>query len=163
MVASDGNAFFYILTILSFSFIVVVGLCWMSVSPTHEMSTDAWSAIFMAYQIVLFAGYSSIPETFLERTTYYLMVTIGIVIISVLIGLVCEGIDNYMSSLNAGKTKVVETGHTLVLGWNEATARVILQSGFLRRVFMKLNETPTRRLFTWTRVIPSTPVARHKG
>jgi len=87
------------------------------------------------------------------------MMTLGVLIMSILIGLVCEVVEDYMQALNDGKTIVVESGHTLVLGWNEATARVICQCAFLRRVFQKLNETPTRRLFPWTRAIPSTPVA----
>jgi hypothetical protein len=35
---------------------------------------------------------------------------------------------------------VLEESHTLILGWNEATARVVIQTSFLRRQYQMLNE-----------------------
>jgi hypothetical protein len=46
-----------------------------------------------------------------------------------------------------------------ILGWNEATTRAISQMAFMRRIYLMQNETWSRRLFPWTRVKPSTPVA----
>ena len=51
------------------------------------------------------------------------------------------------------------SGHTLILGWNEATVRVVIQISFLRRKWQVQNETLSRRLMPWTRVPPSSPVA----
>jgi hypothetical protein len=50
-------------------------------------------------------------------------------------------------------------GHTLVLGWNESTPRLICQMAFLRRAWKIQNETWRRRACPWLRVPPSTPVA----
>ena len=50
-------------------------------------------------------------------------------------------------------------GHTLILGWNESTVRVICQIAYLRYAFQMRNASWSRRLFWWTRVAPSTPVA----
>ena len=48
-----------------------------------------------------------------------LVVTLGgIFIVSVLIGLVTTGIDRKLEDLRKGKTLVLETGHTLILGWS---------------------------------------------
>ena len=60
--------------------------------------------------------------------------------------------------MGEGTTKVVEKGHTLVLGWNEASPRVLCQISFLRAVFQQLNEGWTKKLFPWTRTKPSSPI-----
>merc|ERR1711939_1099305 len=52
-------------------------------------------------------------------------------------------------------------GHTLILGWNEATVRLVCQLMYLQRRFKEANNTWVRRVFPWFRVLPSTPVAAH--
>ncbi len=42
----------------------------------------------------------------------------GILIVSSLIGLLASGISSKVEELQRGKTPVIETGHTLVLGWS---------------------------------------------
>lgn len=84
---------------------------------------------------------------------------VGVLVVSVLIGLITDSVNGYMEGLTEGSSKVVESEHTLILGWNEATPRVICQIAFLRRTWQILNERWDRRLFPWLRVPPSTPVA----
>ena len=62
-------------------------------------------------------------------------------------------------SFASTRPQVATSGHTLILGWNQSTTRLICQLAFLRRVFKKQNETLARRLFPWMRVLPSTLVA----
>ena len=83
----------------------------------------------------------------------------GVLVVSVLIGLITDSVNGYMEGLTEGSSKVVESEHTLILGWNEATPRVLCQIAFLRRTWQLLNERWDRRLFPWLRVPPSTPVA----
>ena len=88
-----------------------------------------------------------------------------------------------MVALNCGESKVAEKGHTLILGWNESTSRVVVQMAFLRhswhssqtpcraqihvsltnlgcrRGFQIQNEPWEKFFFPWTRVKPSTPAA----
>lgn len=55
-----------------------------------------------------------------------LLVTLGgVFIISVLIGVVTAGIENRLQSLQRGRSKVVESGHTVILGWTEKIFTVI--------------------------------------
>jgi hypothetical protein len=68
-------------------------------------------------------------------------------------------IHSYMARMSDGSSKVVEKGHTLILGWNEASIRATCQIAFLRQVLRMQNQTWSRRLFPWTRIQPSTPVA----
>lgn len=56
-------------------------------------------------------------------------------------------------------SQVVARDHTLILGWNESTTRLICQLAFLRRIHKKQNETVRQRLFPWLRIAPPTKVA----
>merc|ERR1719379_1138183 len=62
-------------------------------------------------------------------------------------------------SINHGESKIATSGHTLILGWSEATPRVVYQLALLRSAYIKKNATWSRRLFWWTRSPPSTPLA----
>jgi hypothetical protein len=88
-----------------------------------------------------------------------MMIAVGVTLISILIGLITDTVNAYMEELSAGSSKVMEDGHTLILGWNQATTRVTCQIAFLRRVFQVQNQTLERRIFPWKRVLPSSPVA----
>jgi hypothetical protein len=88
-----------------------------------------------------------------------------------------EAISGFMSSLSEGRTKVVEDGHTLILGWSEATIRVVIQLSFLRRQYQIMCEEQypivsflcdwvpflafSRPLLRWSGMYdpPSTPLA----
>ncbi len=55
-----------------------------------------------------------------------LFVTIGgIFVISTLIGLISSGIEQRLEGLQRGRSRVVETGHTVILGWNEQIFTII--------------------------------------
>ena len=48
-----------------------------------------------------------------------LLVTIGgILIVSTLIGVLTSGVENKLDELRKGRSKVLESGHTLILGWS---------------------------------------------
>jgi hypothetical protein len=44
-----------------------------------------------------------------------------------------------MESMSTGSTKVAEKGHTLLIGWNEASVRVVCQLAFLRHTLLVLD------------------------
>ena len=83
----------------------------------------------------------------------------GMIIFAILVGFITDIVTGFMSSLEEGTTQVAEKNHTLILGWNESTPRVITQLAFVRRAWCKQNETWERRLLPWRRVPPSSPVA----
>jgi len=87
-----------------------------------------------------------------------IMVT-GLLVFAVLVGFVNDAVAEVMHNLNSGGTKVATSEHTLILGWNESTVRCVCQIAFLRKAFIKQNETWARSIFRWRRVKPSTPVA----
>ncbi|MBN2572437.1 MAG: NAD-binding protein [Ignavibacteriales bacterium] len=55
-----------------------------------------------------------------------LVVTIGgIFIVSTLIGVISSGIENKIDELKKGKSHVLESGHTLILGWNSKVFTIL--------------------------------------
>jgi voltage-gated potassium channel Kch len=55
-----------------------------------------------------------------------LLVTLGgVLIVSTLIGLLANGISSKIDELRKGKTPVIESGHTLILGWSPKVMTII--------------------------------------
>ena len=105
--------------------------------------TQSWSDAFYFSLLMLATGQydDSIPQSHGYRFVYFIMVFIGpTVIFAVLIGFINEQVQSFMENLKNGKSFVHENNHTLILGWNEATARVVVQTSFLRRQYQMMNE-----------------------
>lgn len=114
-------------------------------------------SVFYAFQIVLTLGSEDGLNTGEAVVTYIIMVLSGVVLVAILIGLITDQVNAYMKALSEGSTKVAEEGHTLLLGWNESTSRVVCQLAFLRRGFAMQNKG--RKFFGKAfRVLPSSPV-----
>ena len=58
-----------------------------------------------------------------------------------------------MKALETGRTTVTESGHTIILGWNEATTRVVVQIAQLRRGYARLNEARTCQVLYYLPVL----------
>ena len=86
------------------------------------------------------------------------MLLSGVVVFAVLVGFVTDSILSFTHGLAAGRTKVVEKGHTLILGTTESTPRLVTQLALMRRRWLVANEAWDRRVFPWRRVPPSTPL-----
>ena len=48
-------------------------------------------------------------------------------VFAVLVGFVNESVTEMMDNLNKGTSKIAAANHTLILGWNESTVRVVCQ------------------------------------
>jgi voltage-gated potassium channel Kch len=68
------------------------------------------------------------PETnWAFRTVRFLATLTGIFLISILIGTISSGIDGQIDEMKKGKSKVLETNHTLILGWSEKVFSIITE------------------------------------
>ena len=96
-----------------------------------------------------------LPKTHAFRAIYFLMILLGLVLFAILIGFISDIVRTYMNSLNEGATKVIEQNHTLILGFNEATPRVIVQCAFLRKQYQVFNEqrNPILKIFPFLHVL----------
>ena len=61
------------------------------------------------------------------RIVRFIATLVGIFVISILIGSISSGIDEKLGELKKGKSKVLETEHTLILGWSEKIFSIITE------------------------------------
>ncbi len=59
------------------------------------------------------------------KTTAVLAGMVGVVIFSALIAFITTAMDQKIAELKKGHSKVVEEGHTLILGWNERVIEIL--------------------------------------
>lgn len=51
----------------------------------------------------------------------------GLFIVSALIGIIAAGIDAKLADLRRGRSRVIESGHTVILGWSEAVFTILAE------------------------------------
>ena len=145
-ISADPNTPFFLLAFVFVAAMLVFGSIWWRLarqSKDEEVYGTSWAdAVFMHLQLIVAAGYDSeIPDTHGLRVIFFLSVFFGLVIFAILVGFITDSVSQFMSDLDTGRTKVSENDHTLILGWNEATMRVVVQCAFLRRQYQMLNES----------------------
>lgn len=107
----------------------------------EEIFGTTWKdALFLHIQLITSAGYEDIPDENGLRYIFFCSIFFGLVIFAILVGFITDVVGGFMKDLDTGRTKVAEDGHSLILGWNEATQRVVVQIAFLRRQYQMLNE-----------------------
>jgi voltage-gated potassium channel Kch len=106
-----------VVTVVIFTAIVLI----FGVGPTHNPITALYNALLHTLDTGTQAndtgtGYESVD----------LLVTIsGIVIFSAFIGVLATALDERLTDLRKGRSVVLETGHTLILGWSERVFTVV--------------------------------------
>ena len=178
---ASNPAFPFIIILMAFiAFLILFGFLWYAAGKgdTDDLDglygTDSVSdAIFLAVQMLSTGQYTDGIPTTGYRLLYFLMIFTGpTLIFAILIGFLNEGVSSFMDRLKDGRTNVHENHHTLILGWNEATPRVVVQAAFIRRQYQMLNEEkfwvlslfPLLKIpFTWLGLLeqPSTSIANN--
>jgi voltage-gated potassium channel Kch len=83
-------------------------LMWMGFMRTLDSGTitgDTGSAVFVASMLIITLA--------------------GILVFSILIGLLTTGLQDMMDSLRKGRSKVIESNHTIILGWSDQIFTII--------------------------------------
>lgn len=83
-------------------------LLWMGMLRTLDpgtMGADEGSATFLGAMLVVTLG--------------------GIFVISALIGIINTGFQDRLAELRKGKSRVIESGHTVILGWNQQVFTIL--------------------------------------
>ncbi|MCK4667112.1 potassium transporter TrkA [Candidatus Dependentiae bacterium] len=70
-------------------------------------------------------GNVSGDEGILYRPLMFLLTLMGIFIFSTLIGIITTGIETKIEELREGKSRVIETNHTIIFGWSEQVFTII--------------------------------------
>ena len=148
--SSDAHTPFLLIMVTFLLFNGFFGLLWYHLGEVNEAlgnhhdvyGTESLNdAFYLSLQILTVGEYAEdIPEVVGFRAIYFAMIFCGLIVFAILIGFITDSVTDYMDELKEGMTHVFENNHTLILGWNESTARVVVQCSFLRRQYQMLNE-----------------------
>jgi Trk K+ transport system NAD-binding subunit len=103
------------------------------------------SAIWVAFNRVLDPGYLENDRGTASYVAVLIVCTLcGVLVTSILIGLVTAGLENKLAGLRKGRSRVLEKGHVVVLGFNEATFTILQElidsyANYRRRVVVVMD------------------------
>ena len=112
----------FLLVILAGILLFIFGL---SANPVENEPFDLTEGMWQSLMRVLDAGTVTGDEGWSFRLFMLLITIAGLFIFSSLIGSISSGIDESISNLRKGKSKVIETNHTLILGYSSMIYSVI--------------------------------------
>ncbi|GDX47065.1 lipoprotein [Bacteroidota bacterium] len=114
----------FLLVIIAGFFLFIFGL---SANPIENEPFDLTEGMWQSLMRVLDAGTVTGDEGWGFRLFMLLITIAGLFIFSSLIGSISSGIDESISNLRKGKSKVIETNHTLILGYSSMIYSVIAE------------------------------------
>ncbi len=117
------------LFILSMILIVIGGLV-VSIGEFTQDTGQTWDfmeATWQSVMRVIDTGNVANDTGWALRPTMLIVTLGGLFSVSILIGVVSNGIGNKLDQLRKGRSFVVEHGHTLVLGWSEKIFAIIAE------------------------------------
>ncbi|MFO0468288.1 MAG: CASTOR/POLLUX-related putative ion channel [Bacteroidota bacterium] len=117
------------LALVTFLLVILAGiilfLTGLSANPAQNEPFDLTEGMWQSLMRVLDAGTVTGDEGWAFRLFMLLITIAGLFIFSSLIGSISSGIDESISNLRKGKSKVIETNHTLILGYSSMIYSVI--------------------------------------
>ena len=158
-IAANAWSPLILLALLTSAGMTVFGFIWwfqVSESGDEELYGQTIAdSIYMALQLIATGGFEdSIPDKVGLRWIFIVIIIFGFVIFATFVGFITDAFASFMSDLASGKTKVAASDHTLILGWNEATLRAVVQTSFLRRQYQMLNESRWTVLYYFSFLVP---------
>lgn len=118
------------LAISSLLIVVLLGVSIVifGIKSSPEPHADKLGFIEGAWQSLmatLDSGTMGGDEGWAFRSVRFVATLCGIFLISILIGTISSGIDEKLEELKKGRSKVLESNHTLILGWSEKVFSII--------------------------------------
>lgn len=118
------------LAIISIVSVMILGLLMVIFGISDSVEPDAQplgfiESVWKSLMATLDPGTMGGDEGWGFRTLRFVSTLVGIFIISILIGTISSGIDEKISELKKGRSKVLESNHTLILGWSEKIFSII--------------------------------------
>jgi ion channel POLLUX/CASTOR len=82
-------------------------------------------AAWLSLMRTLDSGTMGGDEGWRFRVAMLVVTLAGIFVISTLIGVLTTGIDSRLDALRKGRSKVIESGHTIILGWSPQVFQIV--------------------------------------
>ena len=93
--------------------------------PSASEPLSFWEAAWASLMRAMDSGAVGGDEGWGFRLVMFLVTLGGIFILSVLIGVLTSGIESKLEELRKGRSRVIETGHTVVLGWSSQVFTIL--------------------------------------
>ncbi len=116
------------LAVASAALIVTVTLAMVLFAPTSPDGTPSPTLLERLWNTFVTAFSLAVPSTEPSRrmlALWFLLALGGIFIISALVGLLTSGLNQRLELLRKGRSRVIETGHTVILGWSDQVFTVV--------------------------------------
>ncbi len=110
-----------LIIILAAAAVIVI----LGIAPQGEPVPDFLEAFWQSMMRTLDPGTMGGDMGWPFRLVMLIVTIGGIFVISILIGLISSSIEQRLENLRRGRSKVIETGHTVILGWNEQVFTII--------------------------------------
>lgn len=106
-------------------FLVAVVLVIFNISPSGEESLSFLEAFWQSLMRTLDPGTMGGDQGWAFRVMMLMVTLGGIFIISALISVISSGLQGRLDALSQGRSRVIEEGHTIILGWNEQVFTIV--------------------------------------
>ena len=109
-----------VILLLGLSYLLVVfGAGLLVVADSDDYSTISEAAWTSWTYVVDPGAQADAPSDFVPRTVSLIVTLGGLLVFALLIGIVGESIGEKLEDFKTGKSRVFESGHTLMLNWND--------------------------------------------
>ena len=116
------------LGVISLALIIVIAAV-VSLSGIRPLGADEplsfWEAAWASLMRTLDSGTMGGDEGWGFRLMMLLVTLGGVFIISTLIGVLTSGIESKLDELRKGRSRVIESGHTVILGWSSQVFTIL--------------------------------------
>ncbi|KAJ9461348.1 Ion channel CASTOR [Diplonema papillatum] len=102
-------------------FLIVLGGILMYFVKTETVGSAMWHA----WAFIADSGVHAEEQETGARIVALMLTIGGMLVFALVIGLISDAISDRFDSLKQGKARVIETGHTLILGWSDKTLPLI--------------------------------------
>ncbi|EDP95885.1 hypothetical protein U8527_12215 [Kordia algicida OT-1] len=129
MSKGGSSIFLSLLILFILSFLILMGLrlllitLFPSLDYTGNPFTDIWLT-FLEMTSTGSMGQDNNAPTWLKIMTIISGLT-GVILLSMLIGFITTSLNKMLYEFRKGRGKIIETNHTLILGWNERVVDII--------------------------------------
>lgn len=103
-------------------FSVALFLWLFQAAPGYSIAQLSWMGLMRAMDSGAIGGDEG---SWIYLTAMMVVTVTGIFVLSILIGILTTGIESKLESLRKGRSRVIEQGHTVILGWSQQIYTVI--------------------------------------
>ena len=132
--AKGGSSMFASLVVVFLVALALIVLIRLVVYFLFPNAGDQWSSGFLNHIYIIFLQMTdpgNMAQDITSSPLYKISAVVaglaGVVLLSMLIGLITTALVQKLEALRKGHSKVIESGHTLILGWNDQRVLEILK------------------------------------